>query len=132
MEDLESRLRRECEAIAENVLTNYDEPELIRPQDIWSSEDRDRLAQRYYDIALHQVDCARRYDGDPEVVMRAVRYLGRQAIPPLRDDPSWFLHCLILLLELARPTGPVGPEGEPFFDDIRRGMKEAEKRKRQA
>jgi hypothetical protein len=43
MEPIEDRLLSECRQIADEVLHNYDKAELI--DEVWTSEDRERLAK---------------------------------------------------------------------------------------
>ena len=126
MDALDSLVMKECEAIAASVLFNSHAEGLISPGEIWSSDDRVHLARALFELAKSEIENLGMLERDPNIVLRAVRYLKREAIPPHGRDTEWFLHGLAPLVVLACPVGPVGPEGEPFFDDIRRGMEEAE------
>ena len=121
---IEDKILKECRDLAASVLLNYDKPELIT--EIWTTDDREELAQRLFSAAKGQLDYIGP-DRDPEIVLRAVRYMGVHAIPPNRMSTAWFEHGLATLVVLACPFYTVGPDGEPFFEDLRRGMREAEK-----
>jgi hypothetical protein len=126
MKPLETKILKECEAIASTVLTNYGEAKLISPTEIWTADDREKLARGYFEIARHELAGLALGEEDPTIVLRAIRYLKRcYAIPPLREDTAWFKHGLSVLVELACPDASVGPKGEPFFDDIQRGIRNA-------
>jgi hypothetical protein len=127
MSTMETRLLKECEAIAASVLFNYHKEGLIAPTEIWTSDDRTLLAQAYFEIAKREMEGLVLVEKDPHIVLRAVRYLARDAMPPHGRDTGWFCHGLAALVGLACPADSVGPGGEPFFADIRRGMEEAEK-----
>ena len=51
MSALEPEVFHKCEEIAASVLTNYGDAKLISPTEIWTSEDRERLARAYFEIA---------------------------------------------------------------------------------
>ena len=48
------------------------------------------------------------------------------AVPTMRDRTDWFGEGLSTLLFIGCPCDGTAPEGEPFFDDLRKGMKDAE------
>ena len=124
MNDLRNRLLFECRRIAESTMWNSPHPESI--DDIVDSDEREAVAQAYYKAAIEQLN----YIGDrrdPEILLRAVRYLSVHAMPPLRDSVAWFREGLRTLLVIACPFTGTPPGGEPFFADIRQGMVEAEK-----
>ena len=123
MNPIERELLKECRSIVENTLYNYDKAELIK--DIWTTEEREQLAQQYFEHAKSGLE----YLGsehDPRIALRAVRYLASRAIPPMEKDTEWFKEGLLILLELACPYTASPQEGEPFFDDIRNGMEQAD------
>ena len=125
MKALESQLLDECRKIAEQTLYNYDKAEHISA--IWSTEDREKLAQRYFEAVKEGIKYVTSSEGrDPYAVLRAVRYLAVHAIPPMRDRVDWFREGLQTLLVLAFPFAGTPPGGEPFFNDIRRGIAQAE------
>jgi len=119
----EDQLLEECRALAESVLHNYDEPKLIT--DIWTTDDREELAQKLFIVAKKQLDYIGA-DRDPGIVLRAVSYMRVHAIPPNQMSTAWFQHGLATLMVLACPFYNVAPDGEPFFEDLRRGLKEAD------
>ena len=120
---LERELLAECRSIAETTLYNFDKPKSA--SDVWTSEDREKLAQEYLKHARSGLELIGS-DHDPRIVLRAVRYLAGTAIPPMRERTEWFNEGLATLLELACPYAGTPIGGEPFFDDIRRGMEQAE------
>lgn len=125
MTDLESQLLDECRRITQHTLFNYDKAELI--SEIWTTEEREKLAQRYFEQAKDGLKYVAIGGHDPAIVLRAVRYLSVHAMPPLRDSTEWFWYGLHTLLVLACPDYATAPGGEPFFADIRRGMAQAER-----
>lgn len=94
--------------------------------DVIASDEREAVAQEYFRAA----ESALTYiasDADvpleqPDLVLRAVRYLGNHAIPPMRDRTAWFTEGLLLLVQIACPHTASIKGGEPFFADLRRGM----------
>ena len=124
MNPLHDRLLAECRLIAQQTMWNPPLPTGM--EDIIDSDERERVAQAYFQDALKEIDYVATGDHSPEVVLRAVQYLGVHAMPPLRDSTSWFREGLHTLLVLACPFAGVPPGGELFFSDIRRGMEIAE------
>jgi hypothetical protein len=126
MTKLEIALLKECRGITENTLWNTPKPKGLH--EMFDQEERETLAQEYFrecKKALVFVAAGETHR-DPKVVLRAVRYLACHAIPPMQDSTDWFREGLSVLLVLACPYFGVPKGGEPFFEDIRRGMEEAE------
>jgi len=74
-------------------------------------------------IALHQLEFITEQGRDPNILVRAVRYLAHtHAIPPMRNDTRWFTDMLEVLLELACPNTSIPPRGKEFITDLRRGL----------
>jgi hypothetical protein len=111
---------------------NFSQPENI--DDIVTSEEREAIAQDYFHAACTELEFVR-YSGppqnDPMIVLRAVRYLGTHAMPPIGRNTSWFRESLSTLVLIASPHEPTIPGGEPFFADLRRGMDIAEEKARE-
>jgi hypothetical protein len=124
MEPLEDRLLNECRQIAADVLHNYDKAELI--DEVWTSEEREKLAKAYFDEAHWTLSHVKEAGYDPELVVRALSYMGGMAVPPMGERTDWFRETLSTLIFIACPYLGTKPEGEPFFDDLRRGMQDAE------
>lgn len=60
---------------------------------------------------------------DPALLIRCVDYLkARHAMPPMRDDVTWFRDMFEVLVELAVPNSESSPEDELFFQDIEAGI----------
>ena len=126
MEDIEDRLLAECREIAGFVLHNYDKAELIDADEIWTSDDRENLAKSYFNEAHWALSHVTESGYDPELVVRAVSYMGGMAVPPMKERTDWFREALSTLLFIACPYLYTKPGGEPFFEDLRRGMRDAE------
>jgi hypothetical protein len=123
--EIEDALLEKCRALAMWQLYNTDKPEYIK--EIWSSDDREELAQEYFSITREWFVG----EDDPWLVVRAVGYFTSQ-VPP--DDPKetqWITRLWACFYPLVRPGVGTGPEGEPFFEDIRKGMTQAEEWGRQ-
>ena len=126
MNELEQALLSECRVIASHTLWNTPQPK--GRSEMFDSEEREALAQRYFlgcrrtlEIMVYPDDTK-----DPQTVLRAVRYLATFAVPPMGTRVEWFSEGLLTLLNVAWPMSGVPAGGEPFFRDMRRGMAEAE------
>ena len=108
--------------MAEHTMWNTPEPQSLN--DIIDSSERENVAQKYYDAAINELEFLKAGNDDPEILIRAVQYLSRHAIPPMHDSIHWFREGLHILLELACPS--VGGRA-PIFEDIKRGMALSEK-----
>lgn len=91
-----------------------------RPVDVGLIQD---LADQFFRGAADYEDFVAGQNRDPNLIIRAVRYLlSRHAIPPMRDDTRWFGDMLDALLELACPNTIADPEDDAFFRDIETGL----------
>jgi hypothetical protein len=124
MSALHDHILAECRLIAENTMWNTPTPRGI--EDIIDADEREKVAQTYFQEAVKEIAYVQGCGQDPEIVLRAVSYLSIHAIPPQRESTSWFREGLHTLLVLACPFAGVPPGGQPFFEDIRRGMQLAE------
>ena len=88
-------------------------------EDIIDSNEREHVAHKYYDVAINELEFLKAGNDDPDILLRAVQYLSRHAIPPMHDSVHWFRERLHILLELACPSGG---GSAPIFEDIKRGM----------
>jgi hypothetical protein len=124
MNDIHKQLLDECRRITENSMWNVPEPKSA--EDVITSEEREAVAQEYFRAAeralAYIASDADAPLGEPELVLRAVRYLGNHAIPPMRDRTAWFTEGLLLLVQIACPHTTSIKGGEPFFVDLRSGM----------
>ena len=120
---LSKELLAECRRMADYILYNFDKAEFIT--DVYTCEERETLALRYLEHAKEGLWLIGS-DGDQYMVLRAVRYLTIHANPSVKESTTWFREGLFVLLNLARPFAGTPPNGEPFFDDLRRGMAQAE------
>jgi hypothetical protein len=81
------------------------------------------MAKRFEREALHHLEFVVSQRRDPNLLVRAVRYLAYvHAMPPMRDDICWFSDMLDVLVELACPNAGLPPRGKEFVTDIRRGL----------
>src|SRR6266581_1780778 len=73
------------------------------------------LAKKLHTVALLHVEFITEQGRDPNILVRAVRYLAHtHAIPPMRDDTGWFVDMLEVLIELACPNTGIPPRGKDF------------------
>lgn len=81
------------------------------------------LAKKFLDTALGFEEFLVDGDRDPNILVRAVRYIERtHAIPPMGEDTSWFYEVLNALLELAAPNAIGRSEHEGFMRDLEDGI----------
>ena len=122
----EKALRKACEAIAEQTMRNTPEPHKI--EDVITSEEVEAVVATYCDIGRQQAAMLEHGGEDPALVLVAIDYLSRHAIPPMRDDSRWFRESLHTLLVLARPT-ITGLEAtdHPFLEELLQGIAEAKR-----
>ena len=74
-------------------------------------------------IALSHLEFIAEQGRDPNILVRAVRYLAHtHAIPPMRVDTGWFTNMLEVLIELACPNTHLPPKGKDFVADLRKGL----------
>lgn len=92
----------------------------------WARHDLSECEQFYYTTAELEAGRVRQAGQDTGLVTRAVRFLARQSIPP--DFVPWFRERLGALLDLACPEQASPVCGEPFFQDLARGMNLANQR----
>ena len=86
-------------------------------------KEREALAEKLHSIALTHLEFITEEGHDPNLLVRAVRYLAHtHAIPPMRDDTGWFVDILQVLIELACPNTNLPPKGKAFILDLRRGL----------
>ncbi len=115
MDDLDNDLREECHLLAQRARdTRFPH---------WSPQEMEEWANSYYLIAEDYIGKVREYPEDPTLVLRVLRYLGRQDIPT--HHVLWLSENLRTLVRLACP--PHGSDGgqEPLFHDLCRGMTRA-------
>ena len=111
-----------CRKMVEHTMWNTPDPQSLN--DIIDSSEREYVAHKYYNAAINELEFLKAGNDDPEILIRAVQYLSRHAIPPMHDSIHWFREGLHILLELACPS--VGGRA-PIFKDIKRGMALSEK-----
>jgi hypothetical protein len=86
----------------------------------------ERLADSFYEIAINHLELIGSKNRDPNLLVRAVRFLEQiDAIPPTEDEQQWFQHSLSVLIELACPSVRHTDESVEFLTDVEEGVGEA-------
>ncbi len=93
-----------------------------RPVDVASIE---MLAKRLADIASYHVEYLQGQNRDPNIVVRAIRYIEHHYSHPWGDRTDWFSEVLEALVELACPNTGATSESEAFYRDVEEGIREA-------
>ena len=84
------------------------------------------LADSFYEIAVNHVELIGSRNRDPNLLVRAVRFLELiDANSPTEDDAQWFQQSLSMLVELACPSVRHTDESSEFLDDLESGITEA-------
>jgi hypothetical protein len=110
----QSRLRAACFEVARTTLWSR------RPTDVLAIQS---LADTFFARAVEYEEFVSGQERDPNLITRAVEYLGHtHAIPPMRDDASWFGDMLAVLIELACPNCGAESSAEDFYQDIEFGI----------
>jgi hypothetical protein len=116
MELQENMLRFACFKLARNRLWQ------MRLVDTAKIE---RLADSFYEIAINHLELMGNRNRDPNILVRAVRYLEQiDALPPTDDDAQWFQQTLTVLIELACPSVRHTEESCEFLTDVEEGIAE--------
>ncbi|MGA7828188.1 MAG: hypothetical protein WCA04_11035 [Geobacteraceae bacterium] len=91
-----------------------------RPTDVQRIQ---KLADTFYGFSLEHISRVVKQDRDPNIVVRAVKYLAdTHAIQPMHDSIEWFFFMLRALLELACPERLKNSDSLDFYTDIEEGM----------
>lgn len=116
MELQESLLRFACFKLARNRLWQTRLVDAARIE---------RLADSFYEIAINHIGLIGNRSRDPNILVRAVRYLEQiDALPPTDDDVQWFQQTLTVLVELACPSVRHTEESCEFLNDVEEGIAE--------
>lgn len=115
-----------CKKVASQTLWQTPYPQDI--SDIIDSEQINKTIQGYFEEALHHVEFIVEQKRDPNLITRAILYLSQShAIPPMKEDLTWFNNALEVLIELACPNVMHSKETSQFLYDIEKGIKETRK-----
>jgi len=110
-------LRAACYEVARAVYWEPNNPEAFCLDAI------NPVARRYYKTALIEAKGFQDAGLDPNMIVRAVRYLGQMhAIPPQREHPAWFADSLAVLAELVCPGDVPHGLSVEFLRDVQRGI----------
>jgi hypothetical protein len=91
-----------------------------RPTDVQRIK---KLADNFYTISLEHISRVKVQGRDPNMVVRAVKYLAdTHAIQPMHDSTEWFFFMLRALLELACPEKVKNSDTLDFFKDLDEGL----------
>lgn len=89
-----------------------------------------KLADTFYTISLEHISRVKTQGRDPNIVVRAVKYLAdTHAIQPMHDSTEWFFFMMRALLELACPERVKNRDSLEFFTDIEEGLVMARRQK---
>jgi hypothetical protein len=112
-------LHAACVEIARTTL--WRPKEEVQP----TEEDVEALAAQYVEHALRRIDFVTGQGRDPNLLVRAARYLAHtHALPPMGNNTGWFPEMLDVLIELACPNTGLPRQGKAFMADLRRGISE--------
>lgn len=91
-----------------------------RPVDVQRIQ---KLADTFYTFCLEHICRLKALGRDPNIVVRAVKYLAAtHAIQPMHDSTEWFFFMLRALLELACPEKVDQKDSLEFLSDIEEGL----------
>ncbi len=91
-----------------------------RPMDVQRIQ---KLADTFYTFCLEHISRVKAQGRDPNIVVRAVKYLAdTHAIQPMHDSTEWFFFMLRALLELACPERVKNSDSLDFYTDIEEGL----------
>ena len=107
-------LRDACFSAARGTLWD------VRPTDVARIQE---LTDSFLSIAMSHVGRITEQGRDPNLLVRAVRYLAHtHAIPAMHDCREWFIFMLAALVELACPTKTGNGDPAGFFADVEEGI----------
>jgi len=110
-------LKAACYAVAANTLW------FRSPVDVQSIQ---AAADLFFKTALEHEEFLIEQGRDPNLIVRAVRYLDHVfAVPPPKNETQWFYEVLYLLVELACPNTGASRDQELFYQDIEEGIAES-------
>jgi hypothetical protein len=120
----EKALYKACEEVTKHTL--WINPAPMDFSDIIDSAQIKNTAQKYFEEAKQSVEFVLELEGDPNLVTRAVLYLAQiHAIPPMKDNVTWFKEMLMALVELACPNMGHSEMSIKFLCDIEEGIKQS-------
>lgn len=106
-------LRRACGDVARSVMWD------LRPVD---TDRIQNLADRFFEEASKRATLIEAPD-DPNAIVRAIWFLNSTyAVPPMKDDASWFGHALELLVQIVYPLSAPDRDVLAFLADLEAGI----------
>ena len=110
----EQDLRDACFEVARTTMWD------LRPVDMAAIEAH---GERLLEVAKQQVKIVKDFEADTAIVTHCVKYLGQcHALPPMRDNISWFEEALDVLVTLCCPNTIGTEEIEPFLAHLETGI----------
>ena len=114
-------LIKACKKVASQTL--WQTPNPIDITDIIDSEQIKQTTQKYFEEALRHVEFITEQKRDPNLITRAVLYLSEShAMPPMKEDITWFSNMLEALIELACPNVIHSGKSAEFLYDVEDGI----------
>jgi len=85
------------------------------------------FADEVYNEAIFHHEFIEGQNRNPNLLVHCLRYLTlRHAIPPMREDIKFVRVGLSVLVELACPNQGASSEEIPFFEELLRGVAQAQ------
>ena len=106
-----------CKKVANSTLWQTPKPHDL--SDIIDTEQIEKAIQGYFKEALFYEEFVIEQNKDPNLITRAVLYLSEShAVPPMKEDLTWFKNMLEVLIELVCPNVVHSEEIPQFLYDI--------------
>jgi len=111
-----------CKKLVKHILWQTPLPQDI--SDIIDTEQIRKTTRKYFEEALRHVEFIVEHKRDPNLITRAILYLSQaHAIPPMKEDLTWFSNMLEAVIELACPNTIHSKETAQFLSDIEEGIR---------
>jgi len=111
-----------CKKLVKHTLWQTPVPQDI--SDIIDTEQIRKTTRKYFEEALPHVEFIVEHKRDPNLITRAILYLSQaHAIPPMKEDLTWFSNMLEAVIELACPNTIHSKETAQFLCDIEEGIR---------
>ena len=110
-----------CKKVA--IHTLWQTPEPYDLSDIIDTEQIEKTVQGYFKEALFYEEFVIEQNKDPNLITRAVLYLSEShAVPPMKEDLTWFKNMLEVLIELVCPNVIHSEKIPQFLYDIKNSI----------
>lgn len=105
-------LKSVCDEIAESVFSQHEIAEVISIQ---------KFSETLFSLAVEQEDFVIGQGRDPNLILRAVKYLRDAHLMP-KSNEDWFYYSLLTLVELACPNSALTDDMNEFLNDVEEGI----------